>query len=347
MRISQIMLSTGFGGAERYFLDLSLALSNAGHEVQVICHHDFIALPLLKTHPNIELHTISVLGKWDPFAPRRLYNLLNTFKPNVVHAHLARGALLTGKATRKTNWPLVVKTHNYVNLKYYSSVDHFITTTQDQFNYLVSHNISEDRISVIPNFSRITPSVLPRPASSNYPTFVTYGRMVHKKGFDLLLEAFAKILSQGINAQLLIGGDGSERTTLERLAKNLGISSQVKFSGWVDDVPKFLSQGDVFVLPSRDEPFGIALIEAMATGIPIIATLTKGPREILSETMGYLVPPCDSEALYLAMEKAISQPEHSAILASNALKEYSTRYYESAVLPQLTDLYQKLQSNLA
>lgn len=347
MKISQIMLAKEFGGAERYFLDLSLALTDAGHQVQVICHNRFVALPLLKERKDIDLRTISVWGKWDPLAPRQLFRLLKGFNPDVVHAHLARGALMAGKAARGADWPLVVKTHNYVDLKYYGSVDHFITTTQDQFNYLTSHGIAGNRISVIPNFSRITPVGAVRKLPAHFPIFVAYGRMVHKKGFDLLLEAFGKLLSSGTQARLLIGGDGPERSHLEKQVVDLEISSYVEFSGWINDVPAFLARGDVFILPSRDEPFGIAIIEAMACGMPVIATLTKGPVEILDETTAFLVPAGNAEALASAMDNVLMQPERSARLASAALDLYRNRYHENVILPQLLALYRGLRSSKA
>lgn len=347
MKISQIMVGKGFGGAERYFVDLSLALADRGHDVQVICHRDFVGLPLLEARNDIELRTLAVHGKWDPLAPRRIFQLLDAYKPNVVHAHLARGAHIAGKAARRAKLPLVVKTHNYVDLKYYAAVDQFIATTQDQLAYLTSHGIPESRIAVIPNFSRIPPVSSARTSFSRPPVFASLGRMVPKKGFDLLLTAFASLLSSGVDARLLLGGEGPERARLQELAKDLGIADQVSFPGWVDDVPEFLAQGDVFVLPSRDEPFGIAVLEAMASGLPIIATKTKGPLEILDDTTSRLVPTDEAEPLRAAMMEALAQPKHFAQLASAALDSYRTRYAENAVVPQLLALYRKLQSATA
>ena len=94
------------------------------------------------------------------------------------------------------------------------------------------------------------------------------GRFVKKKGFDTLLEAFASLRKES-NVKLTIGGDGPERNALKQLAMDLDISDKVEFVGWVEDVAEFLSGSDLFVLPSREEPFGIVILEAMAVGIPL------------------------------------------------------------------------------
>jgi len=342
MKISQIMLGKGFGGAERYFLDLCLALADAGHSIQAICHPNFVALPALRANGKIRLDTVLAWGKWDPLAPWKIHRMLLDFKPDVVQAHLARGALIAGKAARRSSFPLVVKTHNYVNLKYYKYVDHFISTTRDQFKYLKSHGIPENRISVIPNFSRIPAAETVRARSSGPLVFTAYGRMVRKKGFDLLLQAFAMLVSAGFNTRLLVGGDGPERTRLEKQAHDLGISQHVEFAGWISDVQLFLSRGDVFVLPSRDEPFGIAVLEAMAAGMPIIATRTMGPMEILNQGAGYLVAPNSADALLSAMKTSIENPGLSESFAIAALDLYKTRFHESIVVPQLLSLYRKV-----
>lgn len=346
MRISQVMLAKGFGGAERYFVDLSLSLAEAGHQIQVICNHDFAGLPILKeSKAHLDMATLSVLGKWDPFAVRKLGKLIHAFHPEVIHAHLARGALLAGKALKHSGYPLVVKTHNYVNLKYYRDVDHFIVTTQDQQNYLSSHGIASARISHIPNFSRIPPNSNPRPAIQTSAKFAAYGRMVEKKGFDQLLKAFAETISIFPQARLSLGGDGPEREKLEALANNLGISKSVAFPGWVHDVQDFLSKSDIFVLPSLDEPFGIAIIEAMACGMPIIATMTQGPLEILHKQTAILVPIDDINSLSKAMQAALRNPESTAQLGINAQQHYSIHYHENAVVPKLAKLYHQLHAD--
>ena len=109
---------------------------------------------------------------------------------------------------------------------------------------------------------------------------------------------------RGLSAKIILGGDGPEKSALEKLAADLDINDSVTFSGWVDDVPDFLAQGPIFVLPSLDEPFGIVVLEAMAQGKIIVSTRSQGPREILDDTTAYLCPTDDPTALADALQLA-------------------------------------------
>lgn len=339
LKIAQVMLTKGFGGAERYFVDLSLSLAQAGHNVLIICHKDFVGYDRFAGQSNIQVYGISVMGQWDPVAAWRMASIIKAFQPDVVQAHLARGAFIAGKALHRLNVPLIVKTHNYVNLKYYTSVDHFITTTQDQRKYLIEQGIGDNRISVIANFSCLEPVKLAPKQISEQPVFLSLGRFVKKKGFDVLLEAFQAYLQQGGQGRMVVGGDGPEVDSLNRQCEALGLSESVEFSGWVEDVGAFLNTGDVFVLPSLDEPFGIAVLEAMACGLPIIATRTQGPLEILNDDLAYLVPIGDAEAIASAMGEIIDHFDDASARASSALTVYRNNYYKSSILPQLINLY--------
>ncbi len=338
MRLTQVMLSKGFGGAERYFVDLSLALAARGHQVQVICHSKFMGLPLLD-HPNITVCPIFFFASWDPFGARKLERALRDFAPAVIHTHLARAAHVAGRAAHRLQIPLVVKTHNYVDLKYYRHVDHFITTTEDQKRYLLEHRINAERISVIPNFSSMTPVTSPKAPNSASPVLVAYGRMVHKKGFDVLLQALQQLRADGLQARLILGGDGPELPVLRQQAEALGITSAVDFVGWVKTPGDLLDQADLFVLPSRDEPFGIVVLEAMARGKMIVSTRTAGPVEILDERTAWFAEIGDAGSLSSAIRTACSQPENRA---QAALARFNDHYSEQAVVPRIEQLYQAL-----
>ncbi|WP_206673346.1 glycosyltransferase [Tepidiphilus baoligensis] len=88
MKVSQVMLSKGFGGAERYFVDLCTALARRGHAVQAICHRGSEAERRLRGIPNLELAPIRVLGTWDPLASWAIHRALRRFAPQIVHVHL-------------------------------------------------------------------------------------------------------------------------------------------------------------------------------------------------------------------------------------------------------------------
>ncbi len=346
MRITQIMLARGFGGAERSFVDLSLALARRGHTVQAICHPNFVQQAQLRADPAIEVCNVNVRGSWDLLVARHIGQHLDAFQPDIVNGHLARAAHLTGKAVRSRQLPLVVKTHSYVNLKYYRAVDRFVATTPDQRNYLLAHNISPSRISVIPNFSSMPALERDNMHSSTPLVLVSYGRMVEKKGFDVLLSAVAKIDAAGLNVRLLLGGDGPQAPTLKEQAASLGLAGQVEFLGWVDDVEPLLRSADLFVLPSRREPFGIAILEAMAAHTPIVATRSEGPAQILDTATAFLVPVDDSHALAEQLRVAMTDPQLRSRKARASSALYQERYSADVVVPQYLALYAELASQV-
>ena len=342
MRITQLMLAKGFGGAERYFVDLSLALAELGHEVQAICHRRFRALNRLQHVPGLRLCTFSPYGWWDALARRKIQAAIDGFRPEVVHAHLARGAYVAGRICASLRAPLVVKLHNYADLKYYRHVDLFITTTQDQRCYLLERGIDASRIRIIPNFSSLAPVDAPPVPEGNALVMAAYGRLVHKKGFHVLLRAFRTLADAHPLAILHIGGDGPEQGQLESLCRQLDLGGRVRFIGWVDDVRVFLGQSDIFVLPSLDEPFGIAVLEAMAMGKPIVATRTRGPLEILDDSLAYLVNPGDVDDLARTLCLAAADAGGRLQKAAASLALFKRKYAREAVVPVLIKAYQAL-----
>jgi len=126
---------------------------------------------------------------------------------------------------------------------------------------------------------------------------LSVGRLSHEKGHDVLLRAFARIVVD-TPASLTFVGDGPERTSLESLARDLGIESSVEFKGVLLDEALAAEMGaaDVFALPSRSEGFGVALIEALATGLPVVATRSGGPQDIVLDGDGVLVEADDVDA---------------------------------------------------
>lgn len=342
MKITQIMLAKGFGGAERHFVDLSLSLADRGYRVQAICHSKFGHQAALSAHPNIEVASLTVLAAWDMLARIRIRRMIAAFQPDVIHTHLARGALMGGAAAKALGIPAVVNLHNYIDLKYYGNIAAFIAATEDQKNYLLAQGVDTQKITVMPHFSML-PAMAVQPLDTSKPvTFVTLGRMVHKKGFDVLLRAFRRYLDAGHSGQLLIGGDGVEKTALAQLVTDLNLQDNVQFPGWIQDAGRFLAQGDVFVLPSRDEPFGIVVLEAMASGKPIITTRTKGPITVLDESTAFFTDIGDVETLTHALLAAVNDPTATTRKAQAALALYQSHYSADAVVPRVEAIYRQL-----
>ena len=342
MRVSQIMLAKGFGGAERSFVDTALALAERGHTVQAICHKQFSKIGFLQNVSGLQLETVNAGAEWDFITPYRIAAKLRAFKSEVVHTQLKRAAWHGGRAGKIAGVAVVSKLHNYVNLKRYKYIHTLFCTTKDQQKYASGNGWPADRIEVIPNFSRMPPAETVRDAWESPVRILSYGRYVKKKGFDLLLYAFRSLLDAGVKAQLIIGGQGEELAVLKSLASKLKIQDAVQLGVWIDDVTAALDAADIFVLPSLDEPFGIVMLAAMARGIPIISTRTRGPSEVLSEDTAHLVKIGSSDALAKAMVDCIQHSGQASERAKRALECYRQNYYQDAVLPKIESVYERV-----
>ncbi len=351
MRITQVMLTKGFGGAERSFVDTVLALAERGHQVQAICQPNFVKRNLLEGNENITLSCVKQSGWWDELAASRIRRAILEFKPSVVHAHLARGSWLAGRALRGVDLPLVCKLHNYANLAYYKYVDHFIGTTADQRRYLKENDYPDHRISVIPNFSRLQPiSAAPEALeckSTSPCTFITCGRLNPVKGFDILLRAFRLALNKNKNLRLIIGGEGEEKPILQKIISELNLQEHVELAGWIDDVPTFLDRGNVYVVSSRSESFGIALLEGMSRGLPVITTRTKGPSQILTESNAWFAETEDEFSLKEAILRAAEDHKLRQHRGEEMVRIYQSKYFKDSVLGHIEELYESLATSPA
>jgi glycosyltransferase involved in cell wall biosynthesis len=153
------------------------------------------------------------------------------------------------------------------------------------------------------------------------PVIGALGRFVPKKGFSDLLEALGLLAAQGYRFEARIGGSGPEGKNLKALSSRLRLTDQVRFLGWVEDKRPFFEALDLVCVPSREEPFGIVALEAMAHGRATIATDAAGPREIIRNGAdGLLVPRGDPRALAAAIAELLNHPERRQALAEAGLE---------------------------
>jgi GalNAc-alpha-(1->4)-GalNAc-alpha-(1->3)-diNAcBac-PP-undecaprenol alpha-1,4-N-acetyl-D-galactosaminyltransferase len=152
------------------------------------------------------------------------------------------------------------------------------------------------------------------------PSAIAIGRLHPQKGFDLLLRAFARLQAKYPDWQLTILGEGPMQAELEELRSQLQLDDRVHFPGLVTNVREYLAQADLFVMPSRFEGFPMALCEAMACGLPVLAAdCLSGPRDIIEDGVdGVLVAPEDVDALTAQLDALMSDPSRRKQLALNA-----------------------------
>jgi glycosyltransferase involved in cell wall biosynthesis len=154
---------------------------------------------------------------------------------------------------------------------------------------------------------RATPAVDAQALAARPPVVISLGRLVEQKDFAILVEALALIPRADV--RLAIYGEGPEEPALKRLAERLGVAGRIDWCGYVNDPWNAYTTGRCFVLPSQNEAFGNVIVEALASGLPVVSTACGGPTEILDRgRFGALVPIGDPVALSAAISRALDQP---------------------------------------
>ena len=204
---------------------------------------------------------------------------------------------------------------------------------------LASEGLAADRVTVIPNgvdVARFPPRTTVRPVT----TIVTVANLRREKAHETLLTAAARLLPHHPQLRFVIAGDGPRLHELRALADSLHISASVSFLGHCEDVPSLLAQADAFVLPSRSEAFPNGAIEAMAAGLPVIASAVGGLLDLIDDgETGVLVPADAPLALADAIEALVLAPEHAAALGAAARAEVTRRYSFDRMVRSFEDLY--------
>jgi glycosyltransferase involved in cell wall biosynthesis len=188
-----------------------------------------------------------------------------------------------------------------------------------------SLSCSPEKIKVIYNpvdIQRIRGlSEIPSRIQLGKPYIISVGRMVFPKGFDILIRAYAEVLKNSIEHDLLIIGDGPERGRITELIRQLGLDKKVIVTGFMENPFNVIKNADMFVMSSRFEGFGLVLCEAMALGVPVIATdCRSGPREILNNgEYGILVPTEDESKLADSIVSLLRNPEKRHMLSQKGI----------------------------
>lgn len=199
------------------------------------------------------------------------------------------------------------------------------------------------RPSVLPNGtdgSAFRPAPVPRPRPP-CPVFLAVAGLNPQKGIDHLLGAFARVLAVRPTARLRIAGGGPDEGVLRALARTLGVADQVEWLGRVarERVPELFREADVFVLSSRHESLGMVVIEALASGLPVVATDCGGPRDTVTPEVGRLVPVGDEVAMAEAM-LAVADAMPAPHAPSRA--RFEVHFADRVVADRLVEIYEAL-----
>jgi glycogen(starch) synthase len=208
--------------------------------------------------------------------------------------------------------------------------------------------LAPGRGTVIPNGVDLAEGVAEEPLKLPFERFVLgVGRVVKKKGFDLLLDAFQRVAASHPDLGLVIGGSGPARDDLIRSAARAGLGERVALPGSLSrgQVAWAMSNAAVFVLPSRVEPFGIVVVEALRSGCPAIVSSHGGATEIVHDVRdAIVVDPCDSPALAAAIERVITD-ENLANGLRRAGPRVAAAFDWGTIAPRYRQLYDRLTTS--
>ena len=325
MRILQVNSASNLGGGETHVLELVEALRSRGHDVVVAGRRGGAVLP--------QVH-FAFRGSADVITAVRLRKFLKRNAFDIVHAHVARDYTVVAAAALDLSVKVVFTRHLLYPVRgnpLYRRVDGWIAPTSQMLSKL--DPLRPKKSAVIPNWVdlnkfRFMPHALHQPVHIGL-----LGQISPHKGHEDAIEAL-RLLGPGY--RMVIAGKGEESyvTRLKELSRDLS----VEFSGFAE-FKEFFEKVDVLLVPSWEEPFGIVILESMATGVPVISTSAGGPLDIIRPGIhGLLVPPRNPPALANAV-RSLSDLQLCADIVEQARKHVETAYDIQRVIPRIEAFY--------
>jgi GalNAc-alpha-(1->4)-GalNAc-alpha-(1->3)-diNAcBac-PP-undecaprenol alpha-1,4-N-acetyl-D-galactosaminyltransferase len=342
MQITLIIPGLTSGGAERVMVLLAQGFLQRGHIVSVITlsgkDTDFYSLPtaIERIALNVRQKSPTLIhGVWNTiFRLIRIRQSVRATQPDIVISFMAPMNILTSLALLRSKYPRIGTEHispktilceqpwERLRRFAYLNLNKLVSVSQDVNKDL--EWLPEEKKTVIYNPFIPIPDItskfrLPSGVDPNKKWIISMGRLSYQKGFDLLLTSFQAIADKYPDWQLLILGEGELKHDLENLRDQLKLSEQVVFTGAISPPFSILQNSDLFVMSSRFEGFPMAHGEALACGLPVIATDCSGVRELIRDDIdGILVPNEDVTALAAAMSRLMSDETERNRLATHA-----------------------------
>ena len=360
MKILHIISSGGMYGAEAVILNLSRAMNETSHRSTLGVFSNS-SQPNLQLHEKalqqgIESHLILCNGQFDRSVLPSIRELVRRTDADVVHAHGYKADVYGYLALRKSTTPFVSTCHTWYDndllVRIYGMLDRFVlrsysgvvAVSNDVKQRLLQAGVPESKIRLVRNGIDLRPfdnTIRMQQDQEGIPYSLRVGlvgRLAPEKGVDLFLRAAAKVLLELPHTKFFVVGDGPDRAKLESLIEQLGIGENARLLGRTDDMPAFYQSLDLLVSASRQEGLPIALLEGMASGLPLVATAVGAvPTIVHDDHTGILTPAENVDALAQAITKLLLDPmlrkrygtAASALIAEDYSADRMTRDYLS------------------
>lgn len=351
------------GGAFGHALRLSEQLAMRGYECAICGPHNQPAGDRAPQVFHLEIprnpHPVR-----HGAAVARLGGIYRRFRPHVVHAHGSQGGVIARLARfSRPRMPVVLTPHNYAFTNYFTSrlERGLFRSIEVALAPLATRVIcvcqAERRVAASIGPSRRTRVVYngieplsPAPAdpeiarlSEKGPLICTVAELQPPKGVPTLIAAMPQVLRRFPDANLAVAGDGIERQRVERQIDDLGVSRQVHLLGSIDNVAGLLGACDTFVQPGWSESFPYSILEAMGSGVPIVATDVGGVGEAIEDAVtGRLAPAHDETALAQAIIDLLSDPDRARDLGDAARERMLSRFGLERMVEETLDVYREV-----
>jgi glycosyltransferase involved in cell wall biosynthesis len=319
MRIVHVLPKGVIGGAEKLALNIAKQQLLKGNIVSIWLLFDGGPILQEAEKEGINTKALNLKSSFNIHGFLKFSKEIKAFAPDIVHVHLASIAILYLKVM-KCKFGIVLHQHD-LGLRNAGIIKKILFTickdVPDQYigvsQYVVNlieedYAIAKNKINLVYNGIDLSCFKTAMPSRSDYlrqeldlddniRIVGGVGRMVVQKGFDYFLKCARIIKDSYPDTYFVLVGDGPERNNIERLAKELGLNSCSSFLGMRNDVPDLISGFDIFLMTSRVETFGIVVIEALASGVPVVSFEVGGIPEILESGLGITVCAGDFQSL--------------------------------------------------
>ena len=353
------------GGVEVFSARLLPALAARGHDITVVAGHHAPGLPDITDFSGVTVrrfpfHPLLAANDLERTAGvlARVARLKRELAPDVVHLNTLGPSILFHLRTQTPRSPVLLTMHSPV-MPDATRPDTLYAQGLQSATWINcnSQAVRADLCRLVPALcsrSSVTyygmdpPSLAPAPRPREGPVVLAYGRLVHDKGFDLAVRAFAMVASRWPRARLVIAGEGPVKAELQHLAAASGIAHAVEFAGAVAprEVPALLNTASLVVVPSRwDEPFGLVALEAALMERPVIATRAGGLAEVVEHgRTGFVIEREDVVALAQALVHLLGDPGAADRIGATARRRALERFAFDACVNAYERLHEQVHS---
>jgi len=330
MNIMQLIAGASNGGAEAFFTRLVPALHAEGMTQTAVIRKNSKRAQTLQL-AGVDTYQLPYGGMLDFYSPWRVKQLAVLKRPDIIMSWMNRAS----NTTPAGKWISVGRLGGYYNLKYYRKCNYLICNTWDIRDYVIKQGWPEKNAHYISNFvdeenaGPVERNNFNTP--TNVPLVLAAGRLHENKGIDMLIRAMVCL----DNVYLWVAGEGPLENNLKKLVSDLKLDDRVSFLGWREDINALLASADIFVCPSRHEPLGNVILEAWSQKIPIIATATQGPKQLIDDgENGLLVPIDDYFTLSEKISCLIQENSLRKMIIDNAYQKYLENFSQNKIVEE-------------